>query len=217
MYEKEEKEKLNPKWHSKIKSGSTVLVVVDMQNLFLTDRKSPWSSPKLMSIIPNIEKIIKTIGKRNVIFTRFVPPKRWQDHIDSWRTYYRLNKAITRENIGTESLNIIEELQPYISRESLADRKKSSSIFTAGGFQTKIKRKPAKFLVFVGIETDYCVLASALDAMNNGYHVVVVRDACGSTAKNGPKNALGIFERFPEQLWITTTNSLVKQLKNKAA
>ena len=170
MYEREEKEKLNPKWHSKIKAGpSTVLVVVDMQKLFLTERKSPWSSPKLMSIIPNIEKIIKTIGKRNVIFTRFVPPKRWQDHIGSWRTYYRLNRSITRENISEESFKIVDELQPYISKQSLADRKKSSSIFTYGGFQTKIKLKPAKFVVFVGIETDYCVLAGAVDAMNRGY------------------------------------------------
>jgi len=214
MYEKEEQEKLNPKWHSSVKSGTkTTLVVVDMQKLFLTEKKSPWSSPKLMSIIPNIEKLIKTIGKKNVIFTRFVPPKKWQDESGSWRTYYRLNKAVTRENIGNEPLDIIDEL--HVSKNYVVNRTRSSSVFAGKNFQTKIKRKSTKFLIFVGIETDYCVLASVLDAMNRGYYVIVVSDACGSTARGGHKNALGIFERFPEQLWLTSTSNLIKHLNRK--
>ena len=216
MYEKEEQEKLNPKWHSMVKSGTNAtLVVVDMQKLFLTEKKSPWSSSRLMSIIPNVEKLIKTIGMKNIIFTRFVPPKKWQDEAGSWRTYYRLNKAITRENIGNKPLDIIDELQQHIVKNSVVNRTKSSSVFAGKSFQTKIKKKSTKFLIFVGIETDYCVLASVLDAMNRGYYVIVVSDACGSTAKGGHKNALGIFERFPEQLWITSTNNLIKQIKNK--
>jgi len=77
-----------PDWHEKVKTSSKImLVVVDMQKLFLTEKKSPWMNKKLLSIIPNIEKLIKTIGMQNTISTRFDPPKNWQDEQDTWQTY----------------------------------------------------------------------------------------------------------------------------------
>lgn len=217
MYEGEELEKINPKWHSNVKTGSKMtLVVMDMQKLFVTEKKSPWSDSKLLSIIPNIKKLIKIIGAKNVIFSRFIPPTNWQDSIGSWRTFYRLNKGITRKNIGTDALDVVDQLQSYLTNnKTIADRNRASSIFSAGGFKSKIKKNESKYLIFVGIETDYCVLASALDAMNRGYYVIIVSDGCGSTTKRGHQNALCIFKRFPEQLWITSTDNLIKHLKSK--
>ena len=93
-----------PEWHADVKTSSKItLVVVDMQKLFLTDKKSPWMDKKLISIVPNIEKLIKTIGIQNVIFTRFTPPKNWQDETDSWQTYYRINQKITPSILATEA------------------------------------------------------------------------------------------------------------------
>lgn len=208
--------KESPKWHSEIKADSKVtLAVIDMQRLFITEKKSPWCEPKLLSIVPNIKKLIKIIGIKNVIFTRFMPPATWQEEKGSWKTYYRINKKITRSVLGTSALNIVDELYSYITKRSaIANRKKSASVFTSGSFHSKIKKRFTKYLIFTGIETDYCVLSSVLDAIHLGYYVIVVMDACASSKKNGQKNALGIFERFPEQLWITSTKKLTKQLKN---
>ncbi|MDH3191655.1 MAG: cysteine hydrolase [Nitrosopumilus sp.] len=205
-----------PEWHYEVKTISKItLAVIDMQKFFLTNKKSPWYDRKLLSIVPNIEKLIKKTGIENVIFTRFMPPANWQDEHGSWRTYYHINQKITRKFLGKTALNIIDELTPYISNSSMvSDRKKSASVFTTGSFFSKIKKKSTKFLIFTGIETDYCVLSSVLDAIHLGYYVIVVMDACASSKKNGQKNALGIFERFPEQLWITSTKSLIKQLQN---
>ena len=205
-----------PDWHNEVKYKSkTILAVIDMQKLFLTDKQSPWYDGKLLSVVPNIEKLIKEIGIQNVIFTRFIPPKNWQDEHGSWQTYYRINHKITRGSLGTTSLDLIDEFQPYISNLSIvADRKKSASVFTTGSFSSKIKKKSPKFLIFAGIETDYCVLASVLNAIHLGYYVIVVMDACASSKKNGQRNALGIFERFPEQLWVTSTKKLIKQLQS---
>ena len=72
-----------PEWHADVKTVSKItLVVVDMQKLFLTEKKSPWMDEGLSSIIPNIEKLIKNSGIQNVIFTRFTPPKNWQKEQD---------------------------------------------------------------------------------------------------------------------------------------
>ena len=96
-----------PEWHNEVKVNSKItLAVIDMQKLFLTDKKSPWYDGKLLSIVPNIEKLIKTTGIRNVIFTRFMPPANWQDERGSWRTYYRINQKITRKFLGKTALNV---------------------------------------------------------------------------------------------------------------
>ena len=85
-----------PEWHKEVTANSKmILVIVDMQKLFLTEKKSPWMDKKLLSITPNIEKLIKVIGEQNVIFTRFTPPKNWQDERNSWQTYYKINQKIT--------------------------------------------------------------------------------------------------------------------------
>lgn len=203
-----------PEWHADVKTGSKItLVVVDMQKLFLTERKSPWMDKKLISIVPNIEKLIKTIGIQNVIFTRFTPPKNWQDETDSWQTYYRINQKITPSILGTEALEIIDNFISYIPNSVVTSRKKSASIFMAGNFHFKIKKKSTKILIFTGIETDYCVLSSVLDAIHLGYYVIVVMDACASSKKQGQKHARGIFDRFPEQLWVTSTNDLINHFE----
>ncbi|MDH3618903.1 MAG: cysteine hydrolase [Nitrosopumilus sp.] len=203
-----------PEWYADVGTSSKItLVVVDMQKLFLTDKKSPWMDKKLLSIVPNIQKLIKTIGTQNVIFTRFTPPKNWQDEQDSWQTYYRINQKITPSILGTEALDIIDNFISYISNSAVASRKKSASIFLAGNFHSKIKKKFTKILIFTGIETDYCVLSSVLDAIHLGYYVIVVMDACASSKKQGQKHARGIFERFPEQLWVTSTNDLINHFE----
>lgn len=45
---------IEPAWHTDVKISSKItLVVVDMQKLFLTEKKkSPWMNKKLLSIIP---------------------------------------------------------------------------------------------------------------------------------------------------------------------
>ncbi len=193
---------------------SITLAVIDMQKLFLTEKKSPWKDNKLLSVVPNIKKLISWIGPQNVIFTRFVPPKNWENEPGSWKTYYRLNYDVTLEILGKDSTKIIDEFQQYVSDSAeVAARKRSASILRSGNFLSKLKeRAHTRFLVFVGVETDYCVLSSVLDAIHLGYHVIVVIDACASSKKNGQINAIGIFERFPEQLWITTTNDFIKYL-----
>ena len=199
-----------PEWHDEVKINSKIiLVVVDMQKLFLTDRKSPWMDKKLSSIIPNIEKLIKILGEQNVIFTRFTPPKTWQDEHGSWQTYYKINQEITTNILGTKALDIIDDFIQYVPNASMASRKKSASIFMAGNFYSKIKKQSSQILIFTGVETDYCVLSSVLDAIHLGYYVIVVMDACASSKKQGQKHARGILDRFPEQLWVTSTNDLI--------
>ena len=190
-----------------------LLAVIDMQKVFITDKKSPWADSDLLSIVPNIKSLCNAIEPQRTIFTQFAPPVDWQSEYKSWRTYYYYNRGVTTEVVGTESIEIIDEFIPVIGDPATRlATKKAASAFSSDQFKSEVERDDPLFLVIVGIETDYCVLSTALDAVNQGYYVVIPTDACASSNASGQANAEGIFKRFREQLWITDTNSFLSQI-----
>lgn len=134
----------------------------------------------------------------------------------SWRTYYYYNKEVTTEMLGTKATEIIEEFDPEIGNPATKiAMKKTASAFSSSQFVEMVECEAPLFLVICGIETDYCVLATAMDALNRGYFVIIPTDACASSKPHGQRNAKGIFERFPEQVWLTTTDKLLGQLAKR--
>lgn len=203
-----------PDWATTITSSSeTMLLVIDMQDFFLKDPDSPWSDPSLMKIVPNIKSLVRSIGARSTLFTLFMPPVDWQYENKSWRTYYYANQGVTTEMLGTKATEIVSELQGEVADPATKiAAKKTASAFSSQQFKGILDKEDPLFLVISGIETDYCVLATALDALNKGYYVVIPTDACASSKIGGQSNAEGIFSRFPEQVWITDTATLLDQI-----
>jgi len=204
-----------PEWSSMITATSRLsLCVIDMQKFFITDQESPWANRDFLNLVPNITELIETIGPHRSLFTVFTPPVDWQTEEGSWRTYYYYNREVTTEVLGTTALQVIDELAPYVGNPAaVVAPKKTASAFSSPQFRETLRSSNALFLVMCGIETDYCVLASALDALNQGYYVVLPQDACASSkGAQGQRNAIGIYERFPEQIWLTDTKTLAAQL-----
>ena len=51
------------------------------------------------------------------------------------------------------------------------------SAFAESGLINHLRQRAADALIVSGSETDVCVLATVLDAVDTGYRVIVVRDA----------------------------------------
>jgi nicotinamidase-related amidase len=49
-------------------------------------------------------------------------------------------------------------------------------------FAEYIKRECLKTLLFAGVNTDQCVLATMLDAAQQGYDTILLKDACGTVS-----------------------------------
>ena len=80
-----------------------------------------------------------------------------------------------------------------------------SGFMDDGGAKTELdkvlKAAGVKTLIVYGIATDYCVKATALDGLKDGYKVVVVQDLCRGVADKTSKAALDEMKQKGIQVW----------------
>jgi nicotinamidase/pyrazinamidase len=75
-----------------------------------------------------------------------------------------------------------------------------------------LKADGIKTVVVYGIATDYCVKATAMDALAAGYKVVVVQDLCRGVAPETSKTAWAEMEKAGITLWPSLDVKKVKEL-----
>ena len=64
-----------------------------------------------------------------------------------------------------------------------------------------LRQREADALIVSGSETDVCVLATVLDAVDIGYRVIVVRDAVCSSSDEGHNMLMRLYHaRYTEQI-----------------
>ena len=81
---------------------------------------------------------------------------------------------------------------------------------TDQNFSAAVEAMQRKNLIMAGITTDVCIVFPAITAVEAGYQVQVVVDACGSPTKLGDEIALRRMEKTG--VILTTTNQLIAEL-----
>jgi nicotinamidase/pyrazinamidase len=91
-----------------------------------------------------------------------------------------------------------------------------SGFMDDGGAKTELdktlKAAGVKTLIVYGIATDYCVKATALDGVKDGYKVVVVQDLCRGVADKTSKAALEEMKQKGIQIWPSLDLNKIKSL-----
>lgn len=186
--------------------GGAVHVCVDMQGLFMPG--GPWEVPALERTLPVIASIVEHEPERT-IFTRFIPPARAEDLPGMWRRYYERWREVTRECVDPALLQLVSPLRAFASPRRLID-KQVYSPFAGGPFLESLQARRADTLVVTGIETDVCVLATVLGAVDLGYRVVIVEDAVCSSSDVGHGAVLTLYRtRFSEQIEVVDARSIL--------
>ena len=186
----------------------TVHIVVDMQVLFTPPGR--WALPAMDEIMPNIQAIAARHPGRT-LFTRFVVPERAEAAPGCWRGYYDHWWDFTGEHLPEGRLDLLEALRPWASAAVIVD-KPTHSAFETPDLERQLTALGAATLVLTGIETDVCVLATALTAIDRGYRVIVVSDAVASSSPEGHAAALtAILPRFDRQAEIMDTATLLAE------
>lgn len=159
-------------------TAATVHLCIDMQRIFGAD--GLWPTPWIDRVLPTIIRISEHAPSRT-IFSRFMPPASAEAAHGTWRRYYREWQAATLSEIEPALLDLMPPLDK-IARHGLVVDKPVYSAFVASSLAGALIARGADGLIVTGAETDVCVLATVLDAVDLGYPVYIVTDAvCGST------------------------------------
>jgi nicotinamidase-related amidase len=169
-----------------------VLVVVDVQNGFITEHSKP--------VVPVIVDLVRRwqAARGDVVFSRYLnyagsPFERligWTKMVDSPET------------------DFVGELAPYVGPHTPVVDKHIYTLFTPEGTHL-VDERGWTDLYLCGIDTDSCVLKTAVDAFERDLTPWILKDACASHA--GPEaHAAGLFiaGRFIGTNHIIQTTSL---------
>ena len=182
--------------------AGAVHLCVDMQGLFADG--SQWATPWMKRVLPNVRRIAERHA-RATIFTRFVPVEHAGEGVGTWKRYYEQWSSMTLQIVGHEMVELLPDLLAFTPPAQIID-KTVYSPWTEGNLDRLMSASLVKTVVVTGAETDICVLATVLGAVDRGYRVVVVTDAvCSSSDET--HDALMTFYRQRLSLQVETADT----------
>lgn len=181
-------------------------MVIDMQRLF--DEETVWHTPMLREVLPNVLRLCEGFRGQNA-FARFVVPETAEAATGTWARYYQRWDMLTGKRIDRALLDLVAELQPFAAKSLVID-KLIYSPFKVAGVTERLLADGVRHIVFSGVETDVCVLAAVMDAMDLGFDVTIAIDAVGSSAREAHEAALRlIYPRCEDQIRLATTEQIL--------
>lgn len=148
---------------------SVAHLCVDMQNL--VTEAGPWETPWSGRVLPSIVALCERYKERT-IFTRFIPPMKADDAGGAWKGVYRKWPEVTGEHISADLLDLMAPLGTFVPPALILD-KMTYSAFSNPGLMAQLKEWGAASLIVSGVETEVCVLATVLSAIDLGFKVVL--------------------------------------------
>ena len=136
------------------------LIIIDMQKGFINENTE--------HLIDKIEEFAIKGNFHYIIGTRYINSELTACYkFEGWKDCM----------LGSEESHIVTKLSRIC--DEVVDKNKYSC--WNEDFKDILKEEEIDQLVFVGVNTGCCVLASVLNAYDDVYDVVVIKDLCGST------------------------------------
>jgi nicotinamidase-related amidase len=180
----------------------TIHLCVDMQVMFAGD--TPWRVAWFPEVLPRVREIAERQPRRTV-FTRFVPPARAEGATGGWRRYFERWREFTGERIDPRWIELVPPLAALVPPAAVIDKSVYSPFHTPELLQV-LRSRDADSLVITGAETDVCVLAAVLDAVDLGYRIILPTDAMCSVSDRTHDALLTVYrERFSQHIETTDT------------
>jgi nicotinamidase-related amidase len=208
--------------HFGCNSRNTALLVIDMQYDFVDTNGACGASganvAQLKTVIPAIKTILETARNLGllVIHTRYGFKPDLSDLSEAVRQQSRdaggeygtpgpMGRILTRGEAGHQ---IIDELAPLAS-EPVID-KSTFSAFTFTDLNERLRRGDVSHLWIVGVTTQCCVEGTIRDAVDRGYYVLTIEDACAAFERDLHDGTMRALQSEGHLFgWITETSKLV--------
>jgi nicotinamidase-related amidase len=194
--------------HSYPLTPRTVHVCVDMQRIFSAE--GVWATPWMDRVTPVVAELAGRYPERTV-FTRFITPNRPDDMPGMWQRYYTRWKKATREVLDPALLELLPPLAKLCPPATVINKTRYSA-FAEPELLSHLQARKADGLIVSGSETDVCVLATVLGAVDLGYRVILVRDAICSSSDEGHNALMQIYHRrFTEQIEVADSSTIMSR------
>lgn len=175
---------------------NTLLVVVDMQNDFVTDA---LKNDAAKAIIPKIQEILDT-WEGEIVFTRDTHTEAYMDTLEGKKL------PVPHCIEGTKGWQIVEELQKYVPNPQPVKAQETAydylcengvmiidkPVFGSAAIGELVKHKSYEEIMFVGTCTGICVISNAMiaRAFSPETNIVVVENACACVTEQTHQTAL---------------------------
>jgi nicotinamidase-related amidase len=184
---------------------NAVHLCIDMQNIFAPG--GVWQTPWMERVLPAVVTLT-ALNPERTIFTRFITPETPDKRPGRWQQYFQRWKQATRAELPPQQLDLVPELQRFAPPALVVDKPGYSAFTSPKLYPLLIERKVGT-VILSGTETDVCVLATALAAVDLGFRVVIVEDALCSSLDAGHDALMTLYRnRFSEQIDLVELNHL---------
>lgn len=186
---------------------------IDMQRLF--GPGYPWAVPWLERVLPAVEALSAAQPRRS-LFTRFIPPRSPEQAGGTWARYYRRWADVTLDRIGPDAVRLVPELERFVPPGRVFD-KAVYSPWSDGRLARLLQADSIDTVVITGGETDVCVLAAVMGAIDFGLRTIIVTDALCSSFDETHDALMALYlNRFSEQLEAAETEELLRAWPREA-
>lgn len=184
-----------------------VHLCVDMQRLFAEE--TDWHMPWMQRVCPVVERIAGHAPHRT-IFTRFIPAAHPGEGQGTWRRYYRRWASMTLERIGADMVELMPELRRFAPPAEVVDKYVYSPWMNTS-LHDRLCRRGTDTLIVTGGETDICVLATVLGAIDHGYRVIIAVDALCSSSDGAHDASMRVYlTRYGQQVETATADVILE-------
>ena len=119
-----------------------------------------------------------------------------------WQRYYSRWEDVTRQHLDPALLELMPSLANLCPPAKIIDKTRYSA-FAEPNLPELLHAIEPDGLIVTGSETDVCVLATVLGAVDLGYRVIVVQDAVCSSSDQGHDALITLFrQRYTEQIEV---------------
>ena len=162
---------------------------------------------------PSVVVEIAARFPERTIFTRFITPQRPDEMPGTWRRYYEKWGETTRERLDPRLLELLPPLTKLVPPATVIDKTRYSG-FAEPQLLYHLRERRADGVIITGSETDVCVLATVLGAVDLGIRVIVVRDAVCSSSDQGHDSLLQLYQRrYSEQIETADAETILSRWK----
>jgi nicotinamidase/pyrazinamidase len=182
------------------------IIVVDMLKDSFNDAHGNPATPFARSIVPRINRLTERARSQSipVIFSMdsFLPG----DFIFG-------GKMKEHSLRGTPGADVTDKLNQFPT-DYYSPKRRFSAFFKTDIDQT-LRLLDVDTAVITGINSHWCVLSSALDALANDFHAIIIEDCCASYTREIHETTMNLYRKNPlfPLFRILTLDEFLKELK----